>query len=228
MSISRRITLGWIAAATASPWLAEAQPLPPEPPMRNAQAATWKELNTDITAQGYGQDPNLVKPTIPWPLTLSADQRAMVKICAGLLLPEDAHSPSAATLPMDGFIDEWVSAPYPQQQRDRHIILSGLAWLDAEAQQRFGADFQNISDEQRKRIFDLVAWKNRVGQGYERASQFFGRLRGLVMAGFYSLPEGYNDIGYIGNTPSLEPYPGPTKEALAHFHDAMTKLGLKA
>jgi hypothetical protein len=228
MTLSRRITLGWIAAAAATPWAAQAQTLPPEPPMRNAQVATWKELDTDITAQGYGQDPNLVHPTIPWPLTLSDNQRAAVKICAGLMLPADAHSPSAATLPIDGFVDEWVSAPYQQQQRDRHIILSGLAWLDAEAQQRFHADFQHIEDDQRRTIFDLVAWRGRTGQGYERPSQFFARLRGLVMTGFYSLPEGYNDIGYIGNTPSLEPYPGPTKEALAQFHDAMTKLGLKS
>ncbi len=88
-------------------------------------------------------------PTIPWPLTLSDNQRAVVKICAGLMLPADAHSPSAATLPIDAFVDEWVSAPYQQQQRDRHIILSGLAWLDAEAQQRFHADFQHIEDDQR-------------------------------------------------------------------------------
>jgi gluconate 2-dehydrogenase subunit 3-like protein len=226
--ISRRITLGWIAAATAGPWLAQAQTLPPDAPVRAQQVATWKELNTDITAQGYGQDPDLVHPAIPWPLTLDDNQRAMVRLCAGLMLPADAHSPSAATLPIDGFVDEWVSAPYPQQARDRHIILSGLAWLDAEAMQRFHADFQHITDDQRTAIFDLVAWKGKVGAGYERPSQFFARLRGLVMAGFYSLPEGYNDIGYIGNTPSLAPYPGPTPEALAHFQAAMTKLGLKS
>jgi hypothetical protein len=228
MTISRRVTLGWITAATASPWLAQAQTLPPEPPLRAPQVTTWKELNTDITAQGYGQDPNLVHPGIPWPLTLDQNQRALVKICAGLMLPADAHSPSAATLPIDGFVDEWVSAPYPEQSRDRHIILSGLAWLNAEALQRFKTDFQTITDDQRKAIFDLVAWRGKVGQGYERAAQFFARLRGLVMAGFYSLPEGYNDIGYMGNTPSIEAYPGPTPEALAHFHAAMTKLGLKS
>ena len=224
MTVSRRVTLGWITAAAVSPWAAEAQPLP-EP--RTPQVATWKEINSDVIAQGYGQDPNLVKPTVPWPLTLDDNQRAIVKICAGLMLPADAHSPSAATLPVDAFIDEWVSAPYPQQQSDRHIIISGLAWLDAEAMQRFKADFQHISDDQRKVIFDLVAWRGRVAPTHERAAQFFGRFRGLVMAGFYSLPEGYTDIGYMGNTPSIEPYPGPTPEALAHFHDAMTKLGLK-
>ncbi len=42
--------------------------------------------------------------------------------------------------------------------------------------------------------------------------------------GFYSLPEGMKDIGYMGNQPSVGPYPGPTKEALAHLNAALTKL----
>jgi len=225
--ISRRVTLGWIAAATASPWLADAQTLPPEVMPRAPQVATWKELDTAITAPGYGQDPDLVKPVVPWPLTLKDGQRVTLRTIAGLMLPADAKSPSAATLPIDAFVDEWVSAPYPQQQRDRHIILSGLAWLDAESRQRFNADFAQISDDQRRTLFDLVAWRGKVPAGYERPAVFFTRLRGLMMAGFYSLPEGFGDIGYMGNEPSIEAYPGPTKEALAHFRAAMNKLGLK-
>jgi len=60
-----------------------------------------------------------VKPSVPWPLTLTQDQRAVLRIAADLILPADAHSPSAGSLPVDAFIDEWVSAPYQQQQRDR-------------------------------------------------------------------------------------------------------------
>ena len=35
------------------------------------------------------------------------------------------------------------------------------------------------------------------------------------------------DIGYMGNTPSLGPYPGPTPEALAHLNAGHGQLGLK-
>ena len=45
-------------------------------------------------------------------------------------------------------------------------------------------------------------------------------MRGLMMMGFYSLPEGAADIGYMGNIPSLGPYAGPTPEALAHLNEA--------
>jgi len=222
MEISRRETLAWVAAAAVSPWAVAA--------VEPAQAQTmglWKEVEvTPITAGGYGQDPNLVKPTVPWSLTLTQDQRSVLRIAADLILPADAHSPSAGSLPIDAFIDEWVSAPYQQQQRDRVIILSGLAWLDAESTARFGHAFAQASDSGRRAIFDSIAYRSRVQPGYERPSFFFARLRGLVMGGFYSLPEGMKDIGYIGNAPMTGAYPGPSDEALAHLKAALEKLDI--
>ncbi len=220
--ISRRTTLAWVAAAAAGPWAnAEAAP-------DAALPGAWPQGELPpISAAGYGQDPNLVKPVVPWPLTLSTAQRGNLKTIAGLMLPADAHSPSAASLPIDAFIDEWVSAPYPQQQRDRGLILHGLAWLDVESAARFQHDFATASETERRAIFDDIAFRGRVKPGYERPASFFTRLRALMLAGFYSLPEGIADIGYIGNTPSLEPYPGPPREAIAHLNAALTKLGLK-
>ena len=107
------------------------------------------------------------------------------------------------------------------------LMLHGLEWLDAECRQRFNTDFAGASDAQRRTVFDLIAWRQKIAPGYERPAQFFARLRGLMMIGFYSLPEGAADIGYMGNKPSLGPYAGPTREALAQFNQAMTGLGLK-
>jgi hypothetical protein len=220
--ISRRTTLAWVAAAAAGPWASA------EAAADAALPGTWPQGELPpISAAGYGQDPNLVKPVVPWPLTLSTAQRGNLKTIAGLMLPADAHSPSAASLPIDAFIDEWVSAPYPQQQRDRGLILHGLAWLDVESSARFQHDFAAASDTERQAIFDDIAFRGKVKLGYERPALFFTRLRALMLAGFYSLPEGIADIGYIGNTPSLEPYPGPPREVIAHLNAALTKLGLK-
>ena len=222
--VSRRVTLAWVAAATAGPW-AVAQS---EPAEAQTAASLWKDVAvTPIAGPGYGQDPNLMKPSVPWPLTLMPDQRAVLRIAAGLILPADAHSPSGARLHLDAFVDEWVSAPYPQQQRDRVVILSGLAWLDAESAVRFGKNFAQANDTERCAIFDSIAFKAKVQPGYERPAFFFARLRALLMGGFYSLPEGMKDIGYIGNTPMTGDYPGPTPEAMAHLDAALTKLGIK-
>jgi hypothetical protein len=224
MEISRRVTLAWVAAATASPWTVASTE-----PAQAQQMGLWKDIDvTPVTASGYGQDPNLLNPSVPWPLTLSQDQRAVLRIAADLILPADSQSPSAGSLPIDAFIDEWVSAPYDQQRRDRVIILSGLAWLDAESNARFSHGFAQASDSERRAIFDRIAFRAKVQPGYERPAFFFARLRGLVMGGFYSLPEGMKDIGYLGNTPITGDYPGPTQEALAHFHAALAKLDIKS
>ena len=225
MEISRRVTLAWVAAASASPWtVAESGPALAQ---TAAQTGLWKDVAvTPITVPGYGTDPNLVKPAVPWPLTLTDDQRAVLRIAADLIIPTDAHSPSGGALPIDAFVDEWVSAPYPQQQRDRVLILSGLAWLDGESGARFGHGFAAANDAERRAIFDNIAFRGKVAPGYGRAANFFARLRGLMLGGFYSLPEGMADIGYIGNTP-MSAYPGPTDEAMVHFNAALAKLGIK-
>lgn len=225
MEVSRRITLAWVAAAAASPWaVAGIEPAAAQP----QQVGLWKEVEvTPVTAAGYGPDPNLVNPTVPWPLTLTQEQRSVLRIAADLILPADAHSPSAGSLPIDAFIDEWVSAPYDQQRRDRVITLSGLAWLDAESNARFSHGFAQASDSERRAIFDSIAYRAKVQPGYERPAFFFTRLRGLVMGGFYSLPDGMKDIGYVGNAPVAGAYPGPTDEAMVHLKAALAKLDIK-
>ena len=223
-SISRRETLSWMSAALASPWLAGMA----EPALAQGEMGLWKDVDvTAITGPGYGTDPNLVKPSVPWPLTLGEDQRASLRIAADLMLPADDRSPSGSAVGLDVFIDEWVSAPYPDQQRDRVLVVSGLVWLDAESKHRFGADFRQITDAQRRTIFDSIAFRDKVAPGLERPARFFARLRGLMLAGYYSAPEGVADLGYMGNAPYEGDYPGPTPEAKAHLNASLTRLGLK-
>jgi len=228
--ISRRVTLAWFAAASAGPLVLEgcAAPAPPAPPPPAAPVSLWKDLTpARVTAPGYGYDPNLNKPVIPWPLTLDEQQRGVLRIAADMMLPADTHSPSGSALHIDAFLDEWFSAPYPLQQADRRLILSGLAWMDAESLERFKVTFAQASDAQRREIFDLVAFRAKVQPGYRRAAQFFVRLRALMLGGFYSQPEGIADIGYKGNNPTPGMFPGPPPEALAHLNAALIKLGLK-
>jgi hypothetical protein len=224
MEISRRVTLAWITAAASATLTA----CDSERASTGPQIGRWKDLALEpLKAPGYGQDPNLVEPVTPWPLTLDKAQRETLRIAADLMLPADDHSPSAATLNIDAFIDEWISAPYPVMQADRSLLISGLAWLDAESEHQSGKSFAQASDAQRRAVFDTVAFKNKVQPDYARPAEFFVRLRSLMIGGFYSLPEGMKDIGYMGNAPSVGEYPGPTPEALAHLSAALTKLNLK-
>jgi len=220
--ISRRVTLAWIAAASASAFASVSSQAAEGPP------ASWSNAAIPpVTAPGYGHDPDLKAAAVPWPLTLNPHQRAILRLAADLMLPADAHSPSGGTLPLDAFLDEWISAPYPQQQQDRALIMPGLVWLDAEAGRRFGQDFVSADDTQRRAIFDAIAFRNRVAPGYEQPAQFFSRLRAMMLAAYYSLPEGMADIGYLGNKPLPGDYPGPTTEAMAHLNASLVKLDLK-
>jgi hypothetical protein len=221
--ISRRVTLAWIAAASAgafAPGASQAAESGPPAPWSDA-------VVPPAAAPGYGQDPDLNAVAVPWPLTLDPHQRAILRLAADLMLPADARSPSGGTLPLDAFLDEWISAPYPQQRQDRDLIVPGLAWLDAETGRRFGQDFVSAGDAQRRGVFDAIAFRDKVQPGYEQPAQFFARLRGLMLAGFYSLPEGMADLGYLGNKPQLGDYPGPTPEAMANLNASLAQLGLK-
>ena len=221
--LSRRDTLAWVSAALASPWL---MPLS-EPAEAQTAPSLWKELTfPPINAPGYGSDPNLTNPSVPWPLTLNSEQRGVLRICADLMIPADDRSPSGSALNIDAFIDEWVSAPYLDQQRDRWLILSGLAWLEAESDARFHRGFAAASDDERRAIFDDIAFKGKIKPGHGRPAFFFARLRGLMLGGFFSRPEGMKDIGYIGNQPATS-YAGPTDEAMTHLNAALAKLDIE-
>ena len=107
-----------------------------------------------VVAKGYGTDPDLLKTYQPgevWRLTFNDEQRAIAIALCDTIIPSDAGGPAASRVKVHDFIDEWISAPYPGHELDRKVILDGLAWIDAEAQTRFGAGFVNLVARQRNR-----------------------------------------------------------------------------
>src|SRR6202051_2031982 len=116
-------------------------------------------------SRAYAADPNLktnYRPGELWPLTLTAAQRRLAGILADIIIPADEHSPSASAVGVVEFIDEWVSAPYPAQQRDRTLVLGGFAWLDEEAVRRFGKGFDALDATAQHGICDDICDVSRV------------------------------------------------------------------
>jgi hypothetical protein len=206
--MDRRTSIKWIVAAAAA-----------VPALRDAAfAASAEALARDVarTQAGYGTDPALIKdwkPGGPWPLTLNADARKTVTAIADLIIPADEHSPAASSVGVVDFIDEWISAPYPQQRGDRDLVLTGLAWLETESQKRFGKGFAAASDAERAKIADDICSPPRVASDLKDAARFFAKMRDLTAGGFYTTPVGMKDIGYTGNVP-LASFDGPPLEAL--------------
>jgi hypothetical protein len=199
--MDRRTSLQWMLAAMALPELTGV-----------AVAAPAKDGR-----KGFGTDPVLTdshKLGALWPLSFDAAQRRCAAALCALIIPADEHSPSAAELEVHQFIDEWVSAPYPQQQKDRTLIVEGLAWIDAEAQRRFGGKlFAELSETEQKTIADAICWKPKAAPELEKAAAFFARFRDLTAGGFYTTPQGTKDLGFVGNRPSAT-FEGPSEAVL--------------
>lgn len=171
----------------------------------------------DITAfaaediQRIGADPNLLKKEIPWPRVLTDAEKQIVDALSDVIVPADDLGPSASDVGVTDFIDEWVSAPYEQQQKEQKTIRDGLAWIDGEAKKRFTKGFAAISAEQQTGLVEDIV-KSGSGarkQGYT----FFKLFRDRVVGGYYSTPKGWKAIGYTGNVP-LGFFAGPPKTAL--------------
>lgn len=228
MTLSRRTTLQWMMAAAALPlarWSSPAMAAGGGTAPSFAIVDWPAALPAVPPAKGYGRDPDLTKPAVPWPLTLSKAQRATIDLLGNLILPADDRSPGAGTLGVGAFVDEWISAPYPNQQADRAQVIGGLIWLDAQSRAMHAAAFGAITPAQRAVLLDALTVAAPVAKMAAPVA-FMDTLRHLFVLGFYSLPEGKADMGYIGDQPTPGDYPGPTPEALAHLAQMLDRMGL--
>ena len=194
--LTRRETLAWLARAGLT--------LPLVPPMLSG--CSDDPGQSDAVSQpvpespaGYGRDPDLLNPTVPWPLTMTRPQLDLTEKLGDLILPPDWESPAASEIGVTEFIDEWISAPYPVQATDRTTIIDGLERLA-------DAGLLQASPSDSERMVDAIA-SGRDSGDYE----FFKRFRYVAMTGYYSSDVGIRLLGFVGNV-SLARFDGPPPE----------------
>ena len=145
-------------------------------------------------------------------LGLAVAALSTAAILSDFILPASGQAPAASALGVPDFIDEWVSAPYPDQLKDRPIIRDGLKAL---APQVLGGDAA-------KRAAALKALTTSTD---EATHKFFRRFRGLTVGAYYTTEVGFKDIGYIGNVARAAD-PGPSEAVKAAVEAQLQKLGL--
>jgi len=224
--VDRRTTIKWLAATIvaansgcASNGRFLGEEIPPSPGSADALLGVARNPG----GSGYGTDPDLLNPVVPWPKTMTFTQLQTTSALCDLILPEDEQSPGASTLGVHDFIDEWISAPYEQQQLDRQSILSGLEWLEQQSRERFDESFTSVHDSQASELLDDIANSD---QRSDEMMEFLDRFRYLSVGAYYTTVEGMADIGYIGNVPISGDYPGPSPEAIEHLAGVLEQLDL--
>jgi hypothetical protein len=200
---ARRTMIQMIAAAAAAPVLFRGCATVPGEAVRLDDATAYRGPAGTLT------DPDLVNPTVPWPLTHTEAERVALAALCDTIIPADAHSPAASAIGAHDFIDEWVSAPYSQMQDDRTQIRDGLAWLDSEARRRFQAPFADLAEAQKHAICGDICCPPEAAPEFAMGAHFFDKVRMLTAMAFYTTPAGMNDVGYVGNTPQSEWLPPP-------------------
>jgi hypothetical protein len=162
---------------------------------------------------GYGTDPKLTKPEkAPWSRIMIPAQLQTAAILADFILPASGTAPSASALGIPDFVDEWVSAPYPDQLKDRPIVMNGLNALGA----------QVLKADATGRMAALKALQTSADPA---TKAFWKKFRRLTIGAYYTTPEGFKDIGYIGNVPRSSD-PGPSAEVKAALEAQLKKLNL--
>ncbi|MEN8772014.1 MAG: gluconate 2-dehydrogenase subunit 3 family protein [Akkermansiaceae bacterium] len=190
--LPRRRVLQWFAAVAA----AEGMALP-----------TAFAQNSKPASTGYGQDPVMAKSYERgelWPLMMTEAERSATIALADVIFPADDLGPAASEVRVADFIDEWISAPYVRQKGDRGVIIPGLKALNKECRKHFGKIFADLSDDEKKKVCDVMA----------KGNHFFNVFVGLSSGAYYSDPRCWKALGYEGNTPYGGPFKGPPKEVL--------------
>lgn len=170
------------------------------------------------TPGGYGSDPDLMNSEAPWGRVLTAGQLRTAAALADTILPADGESVSASSVGVHEFIDEWVSAPYAPQVADRKVVTEGLDWIEGEAKKRFGKRYDELDEAQTHAICDDLCYAAEAKKEFVQGARFFAKFRNLTAGAYFTTPEGFKDVGYVGNV-ALGAYPAPPVEALR-------KLGL--
>jgi hypothetical protein len=150
-----------------------------------------------VQASGYGKDPDLKAARVPWSRILTPQERATLSEFADAVIPSDSNGPGAVALGVVEFLDEWLSAPYEEQQTDLTLIRPALAALD------------RVPGPQS--LAEILA---QPGRFEADLSACVARVRTLVIIGWGTAPQAAAQLNFIGNEPRLQ-FEGPPAAVLA-------------
>jgi hypothetical protein len=143
-------------------------------------------------------------------------------ILSDMIIPRDERSGSAT----DAGVPEFMDFMMIDRPNNQSWMRSGLAWIDAQSNTRFGKSFADATSPQREQILNDIAWPARAPATVSDGVAFFNRFRDLTSSGFWSSRMGVKDLRYIGNTFNPN-WNGCPPEALAKLGVSYAKFDSK-
>lgn len=128
----------------------------------------------------------------------TAREMRTVAVLADDIIPRDTQSGSATDAGVPAFVDYHLSLEETSAET-RTAFRGGLRWMDEEARRRFGRAYASASARERHQLLDDISWPGRARPEFSHGVAFFQRFRDMVASGFYSSPEGYRDLRYMGH-----------------------------
>jgi hypothetical protein len=130
---------------------------------------------------------------------LNAHQNETLIALSDMIIPA-TDTPGAKAALVNRFLDLVIAAEPATVQK---MFLDALTWFDTDAQERFKANFVDLTQDEKLNQLNLVAWPHSQEAWGETAKTFPGNRHFSVMklwiaSAFYSSPIGLKEQGWDG------------------------------
>ncbi len=146
------------------------------------------------------------------PRWFQPDEWRQINVIVDLIIPRDERSGSATEAGVPQYMD-FFCAEYGSSYA---WMRDALRWFDGFSYNTFGKSFLKITNAERRRLFDQVAWPAKAAPNLRDGVAFFNRLRDFTASGFFSSQVGVKDLGYVGNV-ALPAWNGCPSAARKHL-----------
>lgn len=161
-------------------------------------SVTWTNLPTSFS---YGR----TEPEKQRDSALFAEQYfrehelVTIAVLCDIILPSDHPNGGA----LDAGLPDFVEFMVKDRENFKLPIRGGISWLDSYSIEQYGANFIGVSEQQRLRLCDSIAYQDIEDEELQPGISFFSLMRNLTLTGYYTSELGFRDLGYQGNTPNI-------------------------
>ena len=136
---------------------------------------------------------------------------ATITALCDIIIPAEGKHGSASKVGVPAFI-EFMVKDQPNYQTP---LRGGLKWLDNQCLKRFGKEFVLCAAKQRIEVIDDIAYPEDAKPEMSQGVAFFSQMRNLTVTGYFTTKTGFEDLGYVGNTPNA--WDGVPQEVLDKY-----------